>query len=188
MKRVLILSFLFFNSIVFSQVKFNDSLFSTHNLNNKFIENSLNLFLEDESFKNIKKKLVVSLLTRNDEIIIRIVPLFKDFYDYEELTSDYIAYFDYKGFKILYYGNDSYLKKNKNIVLENLFIKSDKIETSIDESENRIINLYFPEYYGMEFIYIKGELKWKEKNYFGSMIVNQFLSLEFYKNVIYKTN
>lgn len=187
-KKVLILSFLFFNSIVFSQEKFNDSLYSTHNVNNNLLEKSLNEFFQNEIFRNVKKNLVVSLLTRNEEIIIQIVPLFKDFYDYQELTNDYKAYFDYKGFKILYYGDDSYLKKNEDVVLENLFIKSNKIENSIDESENSIIKLDFPEYYGMEFIYINQKLRYKAADYFGSIIVNKFPSEKFYSEVIYNSN
>ena len=44
----------------------------------------------------------------------------------------------------------------------------------------------FPEYYGMEFLYSNAELCWKEEDYFGSIIVNQFLSEDFYNSVIYK--
>lgn len=173
MERFLILSFILFSSIGFSQAN------STHKQVNDCLQNSLNVFFKDESFKNIKKNLVVSSFTRNEEIIIRIIPLFNDFYKYDELTDDYKAYFNYNEFNILYY---------ENAALKNVFTEVHESKSKDIETEVQILKLNNPEYYGMEFIYFKGELKWNEKNYFGSLIENQFLSLEFYKDVIYKAN
>lgn len=182
MKRFLILSFIFFTSIGFSQEN------STNNQVDICLQNSLNVFFKDESFKNIKRNLVVSSFTRNEEIIIRIIPLFNDFYKYNELTGDFKAYFNYNDFNILYYENAFDLDQDENVVLENVLIEVNGSENKDVESEVQILKLNNPEYYGMEFIYIKGELKWNEKSYFESLIENQFLSSDFYKDVIYKAN
>lgn len=171
MKIAKYLFFILIYSISFSQEN------STDKQIDDCLQNSLNDFLQNDSFKNIKKNLVISSLTRNKEIIIRIIPLINDFNKYNELTSNYKSYFDYNGFNILYYENTFALNNDENVVLENVINEE-------NESEIEIIKFNNPEYYGMEFIYINNELYWKEESYFGRIIINQFPTEKFYNDVI----
>lgn len=160
-----------FSIVIYSQDKITEPISQMN-----FVQNSLDDFLQNKSFKNIKRNLVVSLLTRESEVLIRIIPLFNDFTNYAELSKYQGTSFTYQGFEILYF--------NKNCIVENSSVKTDNLKILNNESE--ILELNLPEYYGMEFIYMNTELCWKEEDYFGSIIVNQFPFENFYNNVIYK--
>lgn len=72
-----------FYFVGFSQEKNGFSLFSTHEQKNKCIQNSINIFLENECLKNVEKNLIISLLSRDDEVLIRITPLNNDSNKYD---------------------------------------------------------------------------------------------------------